>query len=318
MLAFLPMIVGAKVEDTSFQVDGGHLRGQKFTTNARASNKDKEALLIIHGGPGSGSAYMKPNLSSQLMKEYDVYYYDQRGCGKSLDVTIDPEQPFVEGALQDLNQVMAKILTERGQTKLNLLGHSYGALLAGLCAAEQAKDIHKLILLSPLPFDLKYQNMCLTALAKKEPCVKKNKALQREINRLKNPAEQEAARSWAVRTHNWKEAKKYFPSIFNENKKSSEENLKEDDNRKLAFEMADKEFIESGPQWRNDLKTIQCPTMIVHGEQDFIPKGNAVSIKKSIPGSTIKYISNCGHAPHLEDPVKLMAMIKNFLKNSKK
>ena len=56
------------------------------------------------------------------------------------------------------------------------------------------------------------------------------------------------------------------------------------------------------------------PTMIVWGERDnTIPIHHGVSAHRAIPGSTFRTLPDAAHFPHLEDPVGLTALLRDFL-----
>jgi pimeloyl-ACP methyl ester carboxylesterase len=47
---------------------------------------------------------------------------------------------------------------------------------------------------------------------------------------------------------------------------------------------------------------LAVPTLVLHGEDDFIPVAVAVEIAESIPGSVLRVLPACGHFSYLEAP----------------
>nr|QQZ49651.1 alpha/beta fold hydrolase [Phenylobacterium glaciei] len=59
-----------------------------------------------------------------------VVYLDQRGAGRSFDAKADPRALTIARHVKDLDLVVDQICREQGQSKVVLLGHSWGRLLA--------------------------------------------------------------------------------------------------------------------------------------------------------------------------------------------
>jgi len=65
------------------------------------------------------------------------------------------------------------------------------------------------------------------------------------------------------------------------------------------------------------LKKISIPTLIIWGDNDaIIPVECGTLFQKSIAGSKLEIIKNCGHSPAIEKPVEFMTAVNNFLANS--
>lgn len=78
-------------------------------------------------------------------------------------------------------------------------------------------------------------------------------------------------------------------------------------------------FTKSGGygSYKNQLSQIQSPTLIIWGENDkILGTKDAARFKRLIPYSQIKWITNCGHVPHLEQPKITAQMILNFISKS--
>ena len=62
-----------------------------------------------------------------------------------------------------------------------------------------------------------------------------------------------------------------------------------------------------------DLKKINCPTLIIHGDYDAIPIELAQNVNKSIRTSTLVIINNAGHFPFVEQKPTFFNTVENFL-----
>jgi pimeloyl-ACP methyl ester carboxylesterase len=59
------------------------------------------------------------------------------------------------------------------------------------------------------------------------------------------------------------------------------------------------------------LRSLRIPTLVIVGEQDFIPPTIAAEIARSLPEATLVAIPNCGHFAYLE----CGSAVRNALKN---
>lgn len=76
-----------------------------------------------------------------------------------------------------------------------------------------------------------------------------------------------------------------------------------------------KKRLEADPQYfRNIYRKIKSPTLILHGEQDFLPPSVAQSISKVIPKSELHIIPNAEHVICDLQPESYEYLIKRFMK----
>ena len=67
--------------------------------------------------------------------------------------------------------------------------------------------------------------------------------------------------------------------------------------------------------FREKLKSIKIPTLIIHGEKDFLlPLEFPQEIHRNIPGSRLEIIKHAGHTLNLEAVPQIVALIKDFVK----
>lgn len=105
-------------------------------------NPKGDALVILHGGPGSQS---KPKqIKGYDLEKYHVITFDQRGCGKS-----EPAGKIESNTLTDLIQDMERLRTKLGIDRWFVAGGSWGATLA-LAYAQTHPDKVKGLLLSSI------------------------------------------------------------------------------------------------------------------------------------------------------------------------
>ena len=100
-------------------------------------------LIVVHGAIGLGTRYMRG--LDRWADEFQLVYYDQRGSGGT--PLGDPERVSFAGAIQDLDGLRAAL----GIDRANLVGHSAGAILAGLYAGTHPESTGSVVLLAPGP-----------------------------------------------------------------------------------------------------------------------------------------------------------------------
>ncbi len=99
-------------------------------------------LLVLHGGPGAPSYYLKP--LAALADERPVVFYDQLGAGHSeapADTTLWKIDRFV--------RELARVREQLGLSEVHILGHSWGSMLAMDYMLTQPLGVRSLVLASP-------------------------------------------------------------------------------------------------------------------------------------------------------------------------
>ena len=114
-------------------------------------------VIIVHGGPAIPYANAWKGLKP-LEDQYAFYYYHQRGAGDStrpIDKFESKNYPKNVAELEQILGIGAQIADiERirqilGEDKLLLIGHSFGGFIASLYAAEFPNMVEKLVLVAP-------------------------------------------------------------------------------------------------------------------------------------------------------------------------
>ena len=102
---------------------------QELYSKAYGNSKDTP-LLFLHGGPGYNAAGFEVSSAQALAdKGYYVIVYDRRGEGRSTDTNakFNFQETFV-----DINAILNQYHVE----KINLIGHSFGGIVATLYAEK--------------------------------------------------------------------------------------------------------------------------------------------------------------------------------------
>jgi proline-specific peptidase len=118
-----------------------------YKTIGDLSDTSRTPLVIVHGGPGTGHAYLLPLVDLAQLYDIPLLFYDQIGCGRSThlsetagDITLWTEALY----LRELENVLSYFgLPERGY---DYFGQSWGGMMGARFAASRPKGLRRLIL----------------------------------------------------------------------------------------------------------------------------------------------------------------------------
>jgi len=107
---------------------------------------DAPPLFVLHGGPGIGSRYMRAAIDRALGWNRLLLFYDQRGSGYSEGADV-PGDLTLDRLVVDLDAVR----DAAGLERIDLMGHSFGGLLALSYALKYPGRVDRLVLVDPDP-----------------------------------------------------------------------------------------------------------------------------------------------------------------------
>ena len=262
-----------------------------------------DTLVILHGGPGLSHWYMKPQIDSLLSAEFTLLYYDQRGSGWSggeKDTTRLNMKTFVE----DLEQLRKHIKI----SKLNLLGHSFGGLLAMYYGIKYPDNLKSLILVDPdaASYELRtpYQRKMI-----------RERINEQQWNLLDSISASDEFKNYDPASYT-SYYKTFLTSYFANPEDTAE--------LYLGFDtISIKKIAVTSKYVRGDLgkydihdhiSVITCPTLILQGRESVFSVEGAEGIHNKLPNSTLHIFENCGHFEYIESPEKFMRSIIVFYK----
>ncbi|KAF8980176.1 proline-specific peptidase [Cyathus striatus] len=107
-------------------------------------NSGGHPLIILHGGSGMTHDYLLPNADLHTSLDVPIIFYDQVGNGKSTHILDKPKEFWtVKLFMDELDNFLAKL----GVGEFDLLGHSWGGVLAINFAIErEPKGLKKIVL----------------------------------------------------------------------------------------------------------------------------------------------------------------------------
>ena len=257
-------------------------------------------LLVLHGGPGAHHDYLLPQMLA-LATDHELLFYDQRGGGRS---KTDDRDPITwQTHVEDLDRVVDELRLE----PLDLIGYSWGGLLAILYAIEAAagRARHRpsrLVLIDPAPVTRAFRD-----------------DFEREFLRRQQDASVARLRAELASS----DLRERDPEAY----------------RRRAFELSVAGYF-ADPSATHDLTpfrvigrvqqsvweslgdfnlltpghldSVTVQTLIVHGRQDPIPLASSEAAAKAMR-ATLVVIEDSGHVPYVEQPASLFSAIREFL-----
>lgn len=151
-----------------FEYSKTGLKGETWYQLWGDLSSNKTPLICLHGGPGIPPNYLLPISLIHTDHDIPVLMYHQIGCGKSThfkDKRGDTDFWAIDMFMAELDNVKAAL----GIKEFDLLGHSWGGMLAANYAIDkQPKGLRKLII-SNSPSDMKVWVQTANRLRKELP-----------------------------------------------------------------------------------------------------------------------------------------------------
>lgn len=249
-------------------------------------------IVFLHGGPGGEHRYFLPHLEG-LSDTFELIFYDQRGCGQSEE---DVNQNY---SFEEEVETLEELRKSMGLDHLNLVGESWGSMLALLYASKYPTHVNKLFLTSAVG-------------ATAEGYLKFGELLN---NRL-TPNDKAALDQLMIK---YREGKVEVSEIFNiidpcylfssDNLvKKTKTKSNAEVNRILGKEIIDK---YSDSLKYEVLRTI--PILVAQGDTDIITPSHLEQwFLPYLPHAELKVLKNCGHWSVIEQPTELSQLIKEY------
>ena len=260
--------------------------------------------LVLHGGPGAEHDYLLPQMLGIAKADRTLFFYDQRGGGRS---KTDDRTPITWKTQVDDLALVARELSLHSSGGLTIVGYSWGALLGMLYAMEAAAGrvgpkVARIVLIDPAPVTRAFRERFENEFAARQtgPVVRQ---LRDELNASglkESDPESYRQRSFELSVAGYfadpRRAHDLTPfRVVGRVQQSIWESLGD-------FDLTQPGMLDS----------IRVPALIVHGRQDPIPLESSEAAARSM-GCQLVVLENCGHVPYVEQPRQLFESINSFL-----
>ena len=264
-------------------------------------------VMVLHGGPDFDHEYLLPEMD-RLAGSFHLVYYDQRGRGRSFSGS-QPDTVTMATETDDLDRVRESF----GFESVAILGHSWGGLLAMEYAIRHPERVSRLILMNTAP-------------ASRADAI----AFRDELTRRRSPAQtkrrNELRSDPRFLAGDIDSEAEYYRIHFGTT-------LRNPDHLDAVIRRLRSAFTEEGivvaraiedmlyeDTWeRNEydllpaLRQLDIPTLVITGDNDFVPREVIAHIADAIRGSRVEVLADCGHFPYLEQPEATRTIITAFM-----
>jgi len=270
-----------------------------------------EPIFFIAGGPGNAHTYLRA--FDSLSTNNTLVYFDAFGRGKS-DTAKDVKEYSLQRDIEDLEGLRKAM----GFSKINILGHSYGGLVAQGYAIEYPEHVSHLILANTFHSYLMWQENDDNSnheIKTNYPEVWKD---------LMKVREQGVVSSDSIHQEIYSRVPYGFLYAYNpENfRRSVIKPYPNSNNTKLYYQMVgrDGDFIVGNDignfDYRKQLKDLKMPILIYAGRYDRVAVPYMmVKFKEYCPQAEFVMFEKSGHNPQVEEPQALFKLIRKFLGN---
>jgi proline iminopeptidase len=271
------------------------INGTDLYTNVRGKG---DYLLVLHGGPGLNHSYFIPHLN-ELEKRFTLIYFDQRACGKSAIPSADSIS--IKFLVSDIEAIRKKFKIE----KLNILAHSWGALLAVHYSLGQPQNVNKMILSNPSMLSREYDEQAAQL-------VTKNTTTEDSVARAKILGEG---------TLDSDKYEELFLISFKPSAFKKENVSKIDLNLPKNFSTANNSLFTAlmkdpalGKNLYELLPALSFPVLIIHGAADVVPYASIERLNNQLSQSQLVILKESGHFPFVEETDLYNSTVIDFLK----
>ena len=271
-----------------------------------------EPLIIIPGGPGGNHLSYRIFDSLSLKGNIQLIYFDAFGRGKS-DTAKNVKEYTINRDVEDIEGLRKALSLE----KINLLGHSYGSLVAQSYALKYGKNVSHLIIANGFHSGVMWQEnddnsnheikTNYPEVWKDLMAARKKGAISSSYNHQEIYGKVPYGFLYAYNPDKFvgRGKRKPYPNPFN---------------TKLYYQMvgSDGDFVVTGDIGKYDvrtkLKTLKMPVLIVAGRYDRVAvPWMQVLYKKYCPQAQFVLFEKSGHNPQVEEPEKEFPLIVDFL-----
>ena len=273
----------------------------------RVMGRGGDTVIAIHGGPGVDLESIAGDFTP-LADNHVVIFYDQRGSGRS-ELPKDTTRLVAARQIADLDEVRQHF----GAQRVTLVAHSYGPLLAASYALAHPTAVKRMVFFGPVPprrgnF---WQRFASNMVQRVDSAARARQA--DASKRLADPnadARQACRDLWAVGIPaRLAEPEHSLPLVKSDLCASDPAGIR------YGMTVTNRVVMASYGDWdlREQLRTLQVPTLVVHGEQESIPMDLVEEWVTSLPRARLFRVPRAAHFTYAERPELVWPAVERFL-----
>ena len=272
----------------------------------RLVGSGRDTPVMIHGGPGLSSDYFGHELDGLTTMGHALLFYDQRGAGRSTLVS-DSAGLDAPRFADDLEAIRSHFKLNR----MNTLSHSWGPAVVALYAMRSPERLGRTIILDGVPLRMSELIEAFQKLNAGRDSVSRQRMQEAGAALKANPEDVAACRAYnAIWFH------PFFVDPGGPVSRRLEVCSGSAAARRNALENVDRYVFASlgNYDWRAAMAKVGAPTLVLHGEKDFIPLASARGWAATMPNSRLTVMHGYGHFQCMEAPQPYFLAVDAFLK----
>lgn len=273
----------------------------------RVIGAGRDTIIAIHGGPGVDLESIAGDFAP-LGARHVVIFYDQRGAGRSTLPT-DTTRLTATQQVVDLDAVRRHF----GLSRVTLVAHSYGPLLAATYAIAHPDVVQKMVFFGPVPprrgnFWTRFGQSMATKLD--SSARRRMAAASRMLADTTQDARTSCRAYWAEGMRpRLAEPERTLPMIRSDLCASAPAGIR------YGLQTTNRVVMASYGDWdiRPGLKGVRAPTLIVHGEEESIPMDLVEEWVTALPNARLLRVPRAAHFTYAERPDLVWPEVERFL-----
>lgn len=271
-------------------------------------------LVIVHGGPGASHDYFLPHLLP-LARHHRLIFLDERGSGRSEKLE-DPSTYTVESMVEDVEDL--RVALRLGN--FDLLGHSYGGVLAQAYALKYQNNLDHLVLCSTF-HSTKEMNAVFDRMREAMTPDLRNRIRRLESAGLFGKGAGYEKNRYTEEYMNAAWGEGYFPYLYQNH---PDPNFSPASSGNMSWDLyrtmwgSNGEFVIDGNlvsvEYADRLSSLRVPTLITVGDHDECAPSLSEEMHRRIAGSTLVVFPKSGHMTFVDQPGLFVTTVNQFLR----
>ena len=262
-------------------------------------------LMVLHGGPGSSHGYFLPHLLP-LAAQRRLVFIDERGSGRSQKLS-DPKGYTLDNMVSDVEAVRMAL----GLGKMDVLGHSFGGILAQAYAIRHPEAVRRLVLAGTGSSAARIDADFVLIKNRLDP------ALRKRIDELEAKGIFEAS---GAQLPEYRKLADQAEGPYEYHRRpapwdTAGEEMGWDVLREMWVARSDFHIDGNlkGFDLTPGLRKLRTPTLILYGDHDLLTDATAQETASALAGSKLLRIPDCGHSQFADQPVAFLEAVATFL-----
>jgi proline iminopeptidase len=274
-----------------------------------------DPLIVLHGGPGGSHNYFFPYLLP-LARDNRLIFMDERGSGRSGKLE-QPSGYTVENMADDVEALRQAL----GLRSINLLGHSFGGVVAQAYALKYEKNLSHLILANTFDSTRGLNQVWAELKTKIEPeHLKRIEELEKEglFGKGKPWEHGRYTTEYAELAWGWA----YYPYLYENHPNPNYNPL---GNLGIAWDVyremsgSNGEFVIDGNmtsvEYADKLRVLRVATLIIAGEHDAWSLQMSREMHSNIPGSQLAILPKSKHMTFVDQTKMFNDAVDTFVRS---